>query len=148
MTEASPVVSKDRTNAKSARTRDLQRTNDALTDLIESARRPEEAVPSGRLPHCQEAVDLKEVVFLVDSASGLFALAMESHVDLGALFEAIIAATPGDCLVKRLASMGERLCDERANDFDCYREDYNLHTEQYMAALQERSREPSSRVSE
>ncbi|MCC8396317.1 hypothetical protein LJ656_27380 [Paraburkholderia sp. MMS20-SJTR3] len=83
-----------------------------------------------------EQLDVKEVVFAMDSAAGLFAYASTSFSDLAALFEAIqeSAQRGNGSLTQRLASLGRNLCDALESDFGNYQDDYQARTECYSAA--------------
>ncbi|MBB5446467.1 MULTISPECIES: hypothetical protein [unclassified Paraburkholderia] len=84
-----------------------------------------------------EQLDVKEIVFAMDTATGLFAYANTSFSDLAAPFEAIqdSAGRGTDSLTSRLASLGRNLCDSLENDFSNYQDDYQARTECYSAAL-------------
>jgi hypothetical protein len=114
----------------------LMHANDELTEVIARAR-PQDGATAANTPSCSSptVTDFREAVSLVDSASGEFCVSMDLCADLGALFEAITAAMPEDCLARRLADMGRRLCEERHNDFDVWREQYTTETERFLAML-------------
>ncbi|MGF6757270.1 hypothetical protein [Paraburkholderia sp. GAS42] len=73
---------------------------------------------------------------LVDDAAGQFAIASETLNDLGALFEAIIAATKGHELAHRLAALGARTAEEYRESFETKRDDYNRHSGNIVEAMQ------------
>ncbi|MDR5778778.1 hypothetical protein QCE63_04945 [Caballeronia sp. LZ065] len=82
-----------------------------------------------------ENIDSKELVSLVDTASGDFVSASEAFADISALFQAIAAASPADAMIHRLARLGEDLADRRAADYEKLQIDFNGHTERFMRAL-------------
>ncbi|WP_144142668.1 hypothetical protein [Paraburkholderia sp. BCC1884] len=82
-----------------------------------------------------EPIDLKDIVFRVDKASGLFAHAAQSFADVCAIFEAIKAAAPAGSLPARLAQLGINNCETHDSDFTEWMEDYSAHAEAYTAAL-------------
>ena len=80
---------------------------------------------------------------LIDNASGELAVAEENFIDLGALFEAIVAATPAHELAHRLAALGVRTADEYRDSFEETKEKYNEHSRNIVAAM--RAADASSR---
>lgn len=72
---------------------------------------------------------------LIDSAAGEFAVAEEALVDLGALFEAIVAATKSHELAHRLALLGARTAEEYRDSFEGMKEGYNEHSRNIVEAM-------------
>ncbi|MBN3805896.1 hypothetical protein GXB81_22995 [Paraburkholderia sp. Ac-20336] len=77
-------------------------------------------------------IDTKEVVGLVDGASGSFAVAGETFQRVAALFGALVKALPEHSEARQLALLGEDLCEDRAETFLAFRDDYNAHTERFV----------------
>jgi hypothetical protein len=79
-----------------------------------------------------ESVDTKEIVCLVGSAAGSFAFAAETIAQMSALFAAIKDMLPAHNPAHKLASLGEDLCEDRAEGFFSCRDEYNAHTERFV----------------
>ncbi|WP_144152884.1 hypothetical protein [Paraburkholderia sp. BCC1885] len=77
--------------------------------------------------------DREELVELIDLARGQFAHASWSFADLGAIFDAIEAATASGSLASRLAHLGSNVCEDRDNEFDRWRSEYGKHVEHFCA---------------
>ncbi|SAK98115.1 hypothetical protein AWB80_07463 [Caballeronia pedi] len=88
-------------------------------------------------------IDSKELVSLIDRASGEMASAAEEFASLCTIFDAIIAATGGHSLAHRLAQLGRNNADRLAADFEESCSNYNAHTERFAGVLRLVAREAS-----
>lgn len=82
-----------------------------------------------------EPLDIKELVGHLDLSAGLLAHAEQSFIDIGAIFDAIVAAAPKGSLISRLAQLGGNLTSTLECDFEEYSGNYMAHVERYSAAI-------------
>jgi hypothetical protein len=82
-----------------------------------------------------EPLDVQEIVGHLDLSAGLLASAEQSFVDIGAIFDAIVAAAPKGSLMSRLAQLGVNLSSNLECDFEEYSGTYMAHVERYSAAI-------------
>lgn len=72
---------------------------------------------------------------LIDSAAGEFAVAADALTGIGALFEAIVAATKEYELAHRLAKLGMDTATEYADSYEGATARYNEHSRSIVDAM-------------
>jgi hypothetical protein len=82
-----------------------------------------------------EPMYIEEVIKDLDLSAGLLGHAEQSFIDIGAIFDAIVAAAPKGSLMSRLAQLGTNLTATLECDFEEYSDHYLAHAERYSASL-------------